>query len=134
MKILGIDPGIKATGWCLLNAGKVVSRGVIQRPGRAKATWAVLFGIWTELEEVLFATTPELVVVEDYVWYGRQRGFATLCKLVGGIVARVHRHAQIKVITPKEKGAKKKPRKGWSQHETDAYWIAKTRAKGKVSV
>jgi len=125
-KVLGIDPGISATGWCLLDDGVLVKRGLIKRKGRKKQTWLVSCArVWDAVEEVLFATTPNLVVVEDYVWYGKKRGFTTLCKLVGGIVSRVHRHTEVKVITPKEKGAKRKPRKGWSQDETDAYWIAK---------
>lgn len=64
-KILGIDPSLTATGFCLLKNNRLF----LQQVYRPKNTGTDrLFEIEKKIEEVIASTAPDIVVIEGYAY------------------------------------------------------------------
>jgi len=126
-RILGIDPGSSVTGWCVIDiTGAVIAAGDLTRTKRGKTTWPDILEILDAVMGKIAVHKPKYVAIEDYVYMGKARGMATMCKLVGALAGNAHGlGCHVRFVKPKEKGKKKKPRRGWSQHAQDALQVAK---------
>ena len=88
MRILGIDPGMRHTGYCLLITGRPGKHGVIDLAGRGKvpiqdAITAALTGVRGLVRDL----QPDMAVVEQVAWYGRaSRITLPLSHVAGAIV------------------------------------------------
>ena len=99
MRILAIDPGIKHTGWCLVQVGgplviggssqqfDVLASGTIIRKNGVSASASIN-------QQVKFFTDllvqhPEVskIWIEDYVLYRPSKGAGNALKLIGALVA-----------------------------------------------
>ena len=133
--VLGIDPGVKHTGWCVLrdtgplSVYKPIARGVIIPPGEGKHGVAeVLSWVLPRMRQVLLDYGPTLVAVEEVTWYGRGRRITLpLSHVAGALIAlSALSKAVLFVLLPGQK-VKKRPRwitEKWSEHEADAALLA----------
>lgn len=102
MLILGVDPGYRNLGYCLVNHNgktEILNHGVVD-VGSTK-DWHIGLGLaLTTLANV--CASPDLVAVEELVWHGRRRGVLALSHLAGAIAGYYKRGCQTLFFTPKE--------------------------------
>lgn len=126
--VLGVDPGLRHTGWAIVANGKLGAHGLILTPGTGKLSVArALAFILPALDEVEEVHTPDVAAVEEVVWRGVRRKITMpLSHVAGAIVGSlVARGVRTYLLTPSMK-AKKLPRLygEWSDHEQDAARLA----------
>lgn len=131
MYVLGVDPGIRNTGWCVLNDdAEAIDHGVITPPGRGKLLVSQVLGyVLPVLQEVMTTHLPSSAVVEEVTWYGKsRRTMLPLAQVAGGIAGflwdsnNIHVYMLIANMRSKET----KWPASWSEHERDAAALAKT--------
>ena len=127
--VLGIDPGVKHTGWCVLQDGKPVARGVIIPPGDGKHFVSeVLAWVLPKMSAVLQDYMPTLVAVEEVTWFGRGRRITLpLSHIAGALMALSSLSGSVTFALLPHQKPKKRPRwitKIWSEHEADAALLA----------
>jgi hypothetical protein len=139
--ILGVDPGIRNTGWCIISSktGRAGRHGVIQPPGAGNITteWAVQYTL-NKLGEIIAAELPCCASVEQVVWQGRRRRIAIpLAHVAGAIVGFIlGQGIPVYVLTPNMKpkdGVVPLP-DGWSEHEGDAANLARVARMNELAV
>lgn len=91
MRILGIDPGLLACGYAILEEVTVVGHGTI-RPKRTLLSIERHLSILGHLGDLIAEWQPAVLAVEDFVWIPQQGGNPVvgrdaMCKLVGGVFA-----------------------------------------------
>lgn len=139
MIILGVDPGIRHTGWVVLDDQTVVGRGTIVPPGRGKmlVSQALSF-ILPEIAAVLAAYHPSIASVEEVTWYGKTRRITLPLSHVTGAVAGVCLASGVSVCLLLANMRKniKGPRGSakWTEHERDAYALATVLRKHLVAL
>mgnify|MGYP001559979041 CR=1 FL=1 len=125
MRIIGIDPGIRHTGYAIGdNRGKRIASGVLIPPIKGKLlAHQVIRYVLTELHKLLIKHKPKLAAVEEVVWQGRRKRIMFPLSLVAGAVVGflLARGISVYVLTPTMK--KNKPQPGLSDHENDAYGL-----------
>ena len=91
MIILGIDPGLRVTGFGILSTKndktEVIDYGVIE-PDNKETLSKRLYTIYTDIEELIKVFSPNILAIED-IFYGRNvksafylgqaRGIAMMC-------------------------------------------------------
>mgnify|MGYP001558261413 CR=1 FL=1 len=127
--VLGIDPGVKHTGWCVLKAGKPIARGIIIPPGEGKHGVAeVLAWVLPRMRRILLDYGPTLVAVEEVTWYGRGRRITLpLSHIAGALMALSALSTSATFVLLPGQKIKKRPRwitSKWSEHEADAALLA----------
>ena len=92
MRILGVDPGLIACGYAILDDEHVLLHGTIRAKRTLRSTERHLF-ILSRIQDLIIACKPDVLAVEEFVWIGPQAGGNpvvgrdAMCKLVGGIFA-----------------------------------------------
>ena len=129
MVILGIDPGIRHTGYVLLKDNRLIARGTLIPPGKGRVTLAQVIPFLLAELGVLIGKA-DVAAVEEVVWQGhRRRTMFPLAHIAGALVAAlVARGVPTYLLTPAMKS--RKPiskgiaRRLKSDHERDAYNLA----------
>src|SRR5688572_3315394 len=126
MTVLGIDPGIKNTGWCVMRNGRVGRHGVIVPPGNKKLPLEFcLQYILTELDPIIIREEIAVAAVEHVVWQGRRRRITMpLSHIAGAIIGYcLARGLVVHALTPamKDKKVFELP----TEHEKDAANLAR---------
>lgn len=119
--VLGIDPGIRNTGWCILVDGKAKAHGVIHTQRQP----------WVECIAIILNRLDNMVgdwssaAVEHVAWYGRSRKITLPLSHIAGAITGFLIGTGIPVycLIPSMKAKKKWPAK-WSEHEKDAANLA----------
>mgnify|MGYP001617655747 CR=1 FL=1 len=121
--VLGVDPGIRNTGWCILVDGKAKEHGVIrtQRQSWVECIAIILRG----LTKIIVDWNPDFAAVEHVAWYGRSRKITLpLSHIAGAITGSLLVNGiPTYCLIPSMKAKKKWPVK-WSAHEVDAANLA----------
>ncbi len=99
--VLGIDPGGRATGYCLLDGDTLLSAGVVTRDGE---DWARYYA---ELTDLVPATLPPLVVAIEglskpcpHLGLTNVSGLISTARVLGVVEAHAHVHGHHVVIIP----------------------------------
>lgn len=128
MKILGVDPGLHHTGYALLDAkGRAVEHGVFEPPLKGKNLVNLYLGyILPWFFALLQRTKPDVVVIEEVQWYGRARRIMLpLAHVAGALAGLALAHAKVYLLLAHQRGhGKRKKGKKWTEHDTDAFWLA----------
>ena len=145
MKVLGIDPGITATGFGIIKDDSVISTGTI-RP-KAKDHNLKILEICHELREIISTSDPDIAVIEKAFYEKNISSLMRVSELRGAVIymlllnnLKVHEYtpAQIKLTTTGNGRASKEQvrffierilldsQKKISNHAVDALAIAYT--------
>ncbi len=95
MKIIGIDPGINATGYSIIKNGRAVFTGTI-RP-RARLTYKKIGEICKRLESLIGENQPDYAVLEKVFYRKNIRTLICSSELRGAIILTISR-ADIKLL------------------------------------
>jgi Holliday junction resolvasome RuvABC endonuclease subunit len=127
MRVLGIDPGLRHTGWAVIDdKGRAVAKGTIVPPGRGRIQpHEVLEYVLDRLCYIIAEFVPDVAVVEQVAWYGRGRRITLpLAHVAGGIAGfLLGRYIPVHLLLAAQKNFVCR-RKGWTEHEKDAYVLA----------
>lgn len=128
--ILGIDPGLRHTGYCVLVDGKPREHGVIRLEGHGKVAIAdALRCMVGGLCPVLSRCGPlDAAAVEQVGWYGSRKAITlplshTAGCLVGFLLA-CDVPVYLLLANQRKPVAVKRPRAGWEEHDLDALELA----------
>ena len=145
MKVIGIDPGVTATGYGILEDGKCTCLGTI-RPTK-KESHSKIFEICSNLKELILKNNPDCAALEkafyckniqSLIRTSELRGAIILTLLENGLQITEYAPTQIKLTTTGNGRASKrqvryfvermiiKRSKRLSNHATDALAIAYT--------
>lgn len=106
MKIIGIDPGMSATGYGIIKDGKVTNCGTI-RPKKGEV-YTKLLEICKKIEELLNTDRPDLAVLEKVFYRKNVQSLLRSSELRGAIILTIisnkikileYAPAQIKLTT-----------------------------------
>lgn len=125
--IIGIDPGLRHTGWCVIDEdGKPVARGTIVPPGRGRIQpHEVLNVVLPALDAVVTKYRPDYAVVEQVAWYGSSKRITLpLSHVAGGIAGYCTGLGCDTYLLLAAQKTFSCQRKGWTEHERDAYVLA----------
>ena len=129
MVILGVDPGLRHTGFCIVGEGnRVVARGVLVPPGRGRIQpEKVIDYVLPALCRLIDEHHPHCAVVEQVTWYGARRRITLPLSHVAGAIAGFCLGIGIPVyllLANMKRGGKAPRGKSWTEHERDAYMLA----------
>ena len=131
MRILGVDPGLKHTGWALIDEkGKDKGHGVFVPPLKGKQLVNIFLGhILPWFEAILTLTVPHVVVIEEVQWYGKGRKIMLPLAHVAGALAGLAvfhpTRPKVYLLLAHQRGhGKRRFGKAWQEHDTDAFWLA----------
>lgn len=127
MVILGIDPGIKHTGLCVLDDGKPVFATTVIPPQSGKVlVMEVLECLLPVLNAVISKYSPSVTVVEEVTWYGRaRRAMLPLALVAGAIVGTcIARRVDTYLLLAAMRNKSKRWPTRWTEHERDAARLA----------
>ena len=95
-RIMGIDPGIRATGFALVENGQLLDFGVIRTS--AKSGFAdKLYRIYLAIKEVLDRWRPELAAMENVIYHRNVKSALTL-GAVRGVVMLALREQNVEIV------------------------------------
>lgn len=101
--VLGVDPGSKATGWCVIKGTSVLAVGIIKIRDTLPAA-EILRRLLPPLEIVVSKWKPDLTVVEGQQFkYGGKAAPEDIIKLAnvaGGIAGQIMAFCSTKMIIP----------------------------------
>jgi hypothetical protein len=127
MIILGVDPGIKNTGLCVLDGGKPVFATTVVLPQRSKVlVMEVLQCVLPILNATITKYGPSVTVVEEVTWYGRSRRAMLPLAIVAGAIVGTSIARNVPtflLLAAMRSKIKRLPRK-WTEHERDAARLA----------
>ncbi len=134
--VLGVDPGIKHTGWSILtlDTGRVMARGTIELVSRRRVGLAdVLTYLDHALAAEVFPRVADVKVavagVEEVNYFGRAKRVVIPLAHVSGFIVGTLRARGIPtyIIAPAMKGPRDsiKCPVGWTEHEKDARTLAR---------
>ena len=129
MIVLGVDPGLRHTGYAVLRDGRPVETGVLVPPGALSLEVVIRF-VTEQLRGIVHQWKPEYAAVEQVAWFGRQRRVTMPLSHIAGAIAGflLGRGVSTCLLLPTMKGERriKIPRMGrsWSEHEKDAFRLA----------
>ncbi len=120
MRVLGVDPGLRVTGYgaieCGLRSSRLIEAGVIT-PGVRAPLEQRLGELHAEMRDVLVATQPDVMVIEELwssyknpttaVLMGHARGVLCLAAHAHGVRVRHLAHASVKRALTGSGAAKK---------------------------
>ena len=127
MIILGVDPGIKHTGWAVLQGSRPLAVGTLVPAikGRLLPSEVLAF-VLPAITELISKYTPSVTVVEEVTWYGRaRRAMLPLAHVAGGIAGMSSALGvpTFLLLAAMRNKTRKWPDK-WSEHERDAARLA----------
>lgn len=138
MIILGVDPGLRHTGYALVDGPRLVSRGTIDLSSPDPTPLTPVDVIPSVLRELVdLAGLAAVGAVEEVVWQGqRRRGMLPLAHVAGAVAAwLLGQGIPVYLLTPamKHKGAIPKgiARRLKTPHERDAYRLARFAARAE---
>lgn len=128
--VLGIDPGVRNTGFALCEIAtrtrfSFIRCDTIKEKKSKTSDWKAMADL---IFDVIDEYRPDILVVEDIVWYGARRGMYDLSKLVGAVWSYSMRSGiKTYLVAPRFKPKLtnkelKAPAK--SEHELDAIALA----------
>lgn len=85
MRLLGIDPGLTATGWCCLDKLDHVGSGTVHHGLRGRGDWVQKIDrILPQVLDIAKALSPDLILIEKphYGTRGGHRGIASMVALM----------------------------------------------------
>lgn len=127
MIVLGVDPGLRHTGWAVVkDSGQAAARGTLIPPGHGRIQpHEVLEYVLPRLTDVIERFRPDIVVVEQVTWYGRGRRITLPLAHVAGAIAGmcVGLGLPVYLLLANQKTFTCQKR-GWSEHEKDAFVLA----------
>ncbi len=91
MRVMGVDPGANAAGFCLVEGGKVLTAGDVRPRGSLGQR---LLAIYSEIKRVIDGFSPDLLVMEAVIYHknpktalvmGAARGVVLLAAAEKGI-------------------------------------------------
>jgi crossover junction endodeoxyribonuclease RuvC len=120
MRVLGLDPGLRVTGYGAIDAGprgaRLIEAGIITPDPRAPLERR-LGDLYSEVGAVLAATRPDVIVVEELwtayknpttaVLMGHARGVLCLAAHAAGVRVRHLAHAHVKRVLTGSGAARK---------------------------
>jgi len=145
LKVIGIDPGITATGYSILEDGKCICLGTIRPP--KKKSHSKIFEICSNIKELIVKNKPDCAALEkafyckniqSLIRTSELRGAIILTLLENSVTITEYAPTQIKLTTTGNGRASKrqvryfveriitKNSKRVSSHATDALAIAYT--------
>lgn len=136
--IIGIDPGLRHTGYAVLQDGKVVEHGVILAKGYGKLPISDAIRVACGgIAPILARYHPDAVAVEQVGWYGSRKNITLplshVAGALGGLVLSMGAVLYLLLAAQRRPVALKRPRRGWQEHDLDAYELA-IRAKQHLDV
>lgn len=91
--VLGIDPGVKASGWAVLTPREqLAASGTIRPKGHLRGIERHLF-LLSRIQDLIAQWHPQVLALEDFVWLTSEKderyvlGRDAMCKLLGGLEA-----------------------------------------------
>ncbi len=84
-RIIGIDPGIRATGYGLIENWKVLDVGVI-KPSANSDFSEKLYYIFVSLKEILDRWRPDVAVIEEVIYHRNVRSALSLGAARGAVL------------------------------------------------
>lgn len=129
MILLGIDPGFRNCGYCLVETNngeqhaKVLHKGTL----KLKSSKEWMTGIQTLLAELATELadrpSPEVVAVEMISWYGKRKGVLALAHLAGAFAGAFGGRARVllfpAVLVKRSTESYPTPKR-FNEHEADA--------------
>ena len=120
MRILGVDPGLRTTGYgaieCSPGSARLIEAGIVTPALRAPLEQR-LSELHAELRDVIVATAPDVMVVEELwtayknptpaVLMGHARGVICLAAYHCGVPVRPLAHSQVKRVLTGSGAARK---------------------------
>lgn len=100
MVVLGIDPGLAITGWCVINTGKIVSYGAIKTNSK-DFHYERLKKIFIELRKIIKTYNPDKVVIEK-LFFSKNRKTALKVAEARGVALLAIGSIPTKEYTPNE--------------------------------
>lgn len=100
MRVLGIDCGVKATGYAVLSDGKIIKTGVI-KPERDKGLSSKLNTIYTNIGKIIKSESPGITVIES-LFYGKNIKSLISLAYIRGVVLLASHNTEIYEVTPAE--------------------------------
>lgn len=100
MVVLGIDPGLAITGWCVINTGKIVSYGAIKTNSK-DTHYERLKKIFVELRKIIKTYNPDKVVIEK-LFFSKNRKTALKVAEARGVALLAIGSLPTKEYTPNE--------------------------------
>ncbi|MDR0985101.1 MAG: crossover junction endodeoxyribonuclease RuvC [Endomicrobium sp.] len=93
MIILGIDPGIALTGWCIINAYsrdkiELLNSGCIKTFSYMKITER-LFIIYNELQKIIDTYKPDVASLEEIFFFKKSKTIAFISQARGAIILTI---------------------------------------------
>jgi hypothetical protein len=130
MDVLGIDPGLRSTGFALVREGKVEYTHTFVCPGSGKQpVEEFLRHILEHAKFVLNEYQPDVVAVEQAMWYKAvAKVTLPLAHVVGALCGLAYARGARVYLLParmKESAPKTRRLKAWSDHEYDAVLLAR---------
>src|SRR5262245_20676360 len=86
MRIIGIDPGLRHTGYNVLEDGKSIASGTLVPPDDSLTITSVLSYVLPRLYNVIGQYAPTIAVVEEVAWYGRPKKITLPLSHVAGAI------------------------------------------------
>lgn len=126
-RILGIDPGLRNVGLCVMEGRKVLHHDTFDPGGGIVSE--IINQIIFVLKAQVTRWQPTLAAVEQVVWQGRRnRNMIPLAGVAGAIAGYlVGRGIPTYVLTPSMKADDwQSPPSGWTEHDRDARALAIT--------
>lgn len=87
MRILGLDPSLRATGWIVIESGKALGWGVIKTKGDLKES---LFFIRNEINRIINEFSPKIAVMESVIYHRNAKVAITLGAVRGVILITLY--------------------------------------------
>ena len=84
MKIIGIDPGLTATGYGIIEDGKCISTGTIR--SKEKKGHAKILDICRKIEKIITDNKPDIAVLEKVFYHKNVQTLMKSSELRGAII------------------------------------------------
>jgi crossover junction endodeoxyribonuclease RuvC len=84
LKVIGIDPGLVATGYGIIEDGKCISAGTIR--SKEKNGHAKIFDICTRIKQLLEDNKPDIAVLEKVFYHKNVQSLIKSSELRGAII------------------------------------------------
>lgn len=84
MKVIGIDPGLTATGYGIIEDGKYIGAGTIR--SKEKKGYAKILDICTRIKNLLDDNKPDIAVLEKVFYHKNVQSLIKSSELRGAII------------------------------------------------
>jgi len=87
MIVMGVDPGIANVGFGIIerhSTYRVIASGCLITSPRA-SQYRRIYSIARRIKYLIEATEPDVIIVEDFVTFGRRQAIGNICQAYGAI-------------------------------------------------